>query len=58
MPNSDRLEDSKVPARPGAPKQAIDQPDDTDPAEQPNPGDPGPAVLKPGKTPELGNPRR
>ena len=35
--------------RPAAPKQAIDSPED-DAAEQPNPGDPGPPVLRPTPT--------
>jgi hypothetical protein len=35
--------------RPDAPKQAIDSPED-DAAEQPNPGDPGPPVLRPTPT--------
>lgn len=44
---------AQVPTRPNAPKQAIDSPADPA-AEQPNPGDPGPPVLKPEESSEEG----
>jgi hypothetical protein len=47
--NQPASHDSKVPARPSAPKHAIDTPEGgpSAPEEQPNPGDPGPPVLRP-----------
>jgi hypothetical protein len=50
--------DSKVPQQPNAPKQAVDGGDQRDaaPSEQPNPGDPGPPVLRPDEKSTLPKP--